>query len=84
MWQLVYVVMTFIVWAVLAGCFVQGLVLLREDNRTGLLSPIPLFVIGGLVSIGAVDLIVVWVLWLVKKGHQGANKYWSDPRQFQL
>ena len=77
-WQLGYVVVTIVVWIVLIGAFVAGFAVLEDERPwfAGLL-----FLLTTTASVGAIALIVVWVIWFVRKGDEGQNKYGPDPRQ---
>ena len=77
-WQLVYWVVTIVVWIVLISAFVAGFAVLENERHwfAGLL-----FLLSTAASIGAIALIAVWVIWLVRKGDLGPNKYGPDPRQ---
>ena len=77
-WQLGYWVVTIVVWIVLIGAFAAGFAVLEDERPwfAGLL-----FLLTTAASVGAIALIIVWVIWLVRKGDSGPNKYGSDPRQ---
>ncbi len=77
-WQLGYWVVTIVVWIVLIGAFAAGFAVLENERYwfAGLL-----FLLSTAASIGAIALIAVWVIWLVRKGDLGPNKYGPDPRQ---
>ncbi len=77
-WQLGYWVVTIVVWIVLIGAFVAGFAVL-EDERLWFAGF--LFLLTTAASVGAIALIVMWVIWLVRKGDSGPNKYGPDPRQ---
>ena len=77
-WQLGYWIVTIVVWIVLIGTLAAGFAVLENERPwfAGLL-----FLLTTASSIGAIALIVVWVIWLVRKSDSGPNKYGPDPRQ---
>ena len=38
----------------------------------------------GVLLIASVALMIVWVVWFVRKGDKGSNKYGPDPRQVTI
>ena len=71
LWQLWYTLILIATWG---GAFLVAMLLGIEESM------VSLFVLSGLTFVAAVASIVWIILWLVRQGDVGSNKYGPDPR----
>lgn len=69
-WQLWYTLISIATWGTFLGAMLVGI----EESMASL------FVLSGLTFVAAVASIVWIILWLVRQGDVGSNKYGPDPR----
>ena len=70
LWQLWYTLISIATWGTFLGAMLVGI----EESM------VSLFVLSGLTFVAAVASIVWIILWLVRQGDVGSNKYGPDPR----
>ena len=71
LWQLWYTLTLIATWG---GAYLVAMLLGIEESM------VSLFVLSGLAFVATVASIVWIILWLVRQGDVGSNKYGPDPR----
>ena len=77
-YQLLFFVASAVAWTGFVLFLVLGFVALEEEN--GLPAKF-LFLLSIVAAVVAIAVIVIFVMWFVRKGDEGPNKYGPDPRQ---
>ena len=80
-YQLLFFITSAVAWPGFVLFLVLGFGALEEENG---LPAISLFLLSIVAAVVAIAVIVILVMWFVRKGDEGPNKYGPDPRQATL
>ena len=77
-YQLLFFITSAVAWPGFVLFLVLGFGALEEENG---LTATFLFLLSIVAAVVAIAVIVIFVMWFVRKGDEGPNKYGPDPRQ---